>query len=130
MTTSMPTPDVPRPELAAGLPLLRARLEEQREFRIEQLVELASRELAVDDLTASDAAPTPAAGRPPRDEVSALLAAAARRALEDIEGALTRMDAGRYGMCLYCGVPIELARLYTVPQTALCAPCQRDASPS
>lgn len=49
----MPTPDVPHPDLAASLPLLRARLEEQREFRIEQLVELAAEELEVEEFGSS-----------------------------------------------------------------------------
>jgi RNA polymerase-binding transcription factor DksA len=115
----MPTPDVPHPQLAASLPELKARLEEQREFRIEQLVELAAEELATEELA------DVAANAEQADEVSALLTAAARQALADIENALQRMATGRYGACLYCGVPIELARLYAVPQTVLCEPCQR-----
>lgn len=125
MSTAMPTPDVPRPELAMSLPVLRTRLEEQREFRIEQLVELATRELAAEELTAAAAPVGSPGGQRVRDELSMLLTTAARQALADIESALQRMDTGRYGMCLYCGAPVELARLYTVPQTALCAPCQR-----
>jgi RNA polymerase-binding transcription factor DksA len=115
----MPTPDMPSPDLAANLPMLRVRLEEQREFRIEQLVDLAAEELA-----ASEASGELPDGRV-QSEVSALLAAAARQALSDIETALRRMDAGRYGTCLYCGVPIELARLLAVPQGALCGSCQK-----
>jgi DnaK suppressor protein len=119
----MPTPETPHPQLATSLPVLRARLEEQRQFRIEQLVELAAEELAAEEL--ADAA---AAGEEARDEMSVLLAAAARQALADIETALQRMATGQYGACLYCGVPIELPRLYAVPQTALCEPCQRGDS--
>jgi DnaK suppressor protein len=124
------------PRLAASLPVLRARLEEQREFRIEQLVELAAEELATEELaSAGPAARTrtlapEAAGEQVRDEMSALLTAAARQALADIESALQRMATGRYGLCLSCGLPIELARLAAVPQTALCAPCQRGWVPS
>jgi RNA polymerase-binding transcription factor DksA len=118
----MPTPDVPHPELATSLPVLRARLEEQREFRIEQLVDLAAEELAAEELASAAAA-----GERARDEMSALLAAAARQALADIENALRRMATGRYGTCLSCGVPIELPRLYAVPQTAFCESCQRGA---
>ncbi|HKT05409.1 MAG TPA: TraR/DksA C4-type zinc finger protein [Rugosimonospora sp.] len=124
MSTFMPTPDVPSPELAAHLPALRSRLEEQREFRISQLVELAAEELEFEERE-PDLAPSP--GERASREMSALLASAARRALADIESALHRMSTGRYGTCLYCGVPIELARLNAVPQTALCAPCQRGA---
>src|SRR5262245_31520656 len=118
----MPTPDTPRPELAASLPLLRARLEEQREFRVEQLVDLAVDELAAEEAAGDTADRT-------RDQMPVLLAAAARLALADIESALERMATGRYGMCLYCGLPIEIARLYTVQQTALCASCQRGIVP-
>jgi DnaK suppressor protein len=124
----MPTPDVPHPRLAASLPVLKARLEEQREFRIEQLVELAAEELADEELAHEELADTVATGT--RDEMSALLAAAARQALADIESALQRMATGRYGTCLYCGVPIEMARLHAVPQTVLCEPCQRGTTPS
>jgi RNA polymerase-binding transcription factor DksA len=129
----MPTPDKPHPDLAASLPLLRARLEEQREFRIEQLVDLAVEELAVEEL-ATDAPGTEGstgnkANGQVHDEMSVLLAAAARLALTDIENALGRMATGTYGTCLSCGLPIELARLYAVPQTAQCASCQRDTSP-
>jgi RNA polymerase-binding transcription factor DksA len=132
MSTAMPTPDMPHPELAASLPVLRARLEEQREFRIEQLVDLAAAELAAEELSAAEFSavspgPRPAApaADPARDQMTALLAAAARQALSDIESALRRMATGRYGTCLYCGVPIEMARLHAVPQTALCEACQR-----
>jgi DnaK suppressor protein len=129
LSTVMPTPDVPHPDLAASLPMLRARLEEQREFRIEQLVELAAEELANEEVAAGQLAVPQGEQASPqdraRDEMSALLAAGARQALADIESALRRMATGRYGTCLYCGVPIELARLYAVPQTALCASCQR-----
>ncbi len=129
MSTAMPTPDLPRPELATSLPLLRARLEEPREFRIEQLVELATQELATEELAAAVAPAGPFGGQGARDELSVLLATAARQALSDIESALHRMDAGRYGMCLCCNAPIEIIRLYTVPQTALCEACQRGPSP-
>lgn len=130
MSAVKPTPDVPYPELAAHLPLLRARLEEQREFRIEQLVDLAAAEAAAGKPDGGDgehAGVTPE--EQARDEIPALLAAGARRALADIEGALDRITAGRYGRCLCCGLPIELARLVAVPQTPLCGACQGGSAP-
>lgn len=130
MSAVKPTPDVPYPELAAHLPILRERLEEQREFRIEQLVDLAAAEAASGKPDAGDgehACVTPE--EQARDEIPALLAAGARRALADIEGALDRMAAGRYGRCLCCGLPIELARLIAVPQTPCCGSCQGGAAP-
>ena len=109
-------------ELAARLPLLRARLEEQREFRISQLVDLAAEELEYEERVQAGIPVAPA-----KRELSALLTSAARRALADIEGALERIATGRYGTCVSCAAPIELARLAAVPQAPFCAPCQRGA---
>jgi DnaK suppressor protein len=125
MSAVKPTPDVPPAELAARLPQLRARLEEQREFRIEQLVDLAAAAAAAETPDADGASPE----EQTRGEIPALLADGARRALADIEGALDRMETGRYGRCLCCGMQIELARLYAVPQTALCGTCQGGGVP-
>lgn len=46
-----------------------------------------------------------------------------RAALEAIEGALARIDAGTYGTCTACGEPIPAERLEALPATALCRPC-------
>jgi DnaK suppressor protein len=130
MSAVKPTPDVPYPELAACLPQLRARLEEQREFRIEQLVDLAAAEAAAGKPDTGDGEhPGGTPEEQARGEIPALLAAGARRALADIEGALDRIAAGRYGRCLCCGQPIEPARLIAVPQTPLCGACQGGAAP-
>jgi DnaK suppressor protein len=119
-STLMPIPDVPHPDLAASLPLLREMLEEQRQFRLIQLAELAEEAGArrpVHDRgdVAADSA---------RSEVVAALAAAARQALDDAEAALYRMSNGRYGTCQGCGAQISLERLYVVPQTGMCVDCQ------
>jgi RNA polymerase-binding transcription factor DksA len=50
---------------------------------------------------------------------------AAGEALRDIEDALARMDAGRYGSCVACGGPVEIERLEILPQVARCMACQR-----
>ncbi len=111
-TVLMPTPDRPRPDLLASLPALRTRLEEQRQFRLEQLAKLA------DPVDYGDG----------HREVAAALAAAARQALADIETALDRMDTGRYGTCLRCEAPIPLERLDIIPETGLCVDCQRSTT--
>jgi RNA polymerase-binding transcription factor DksA len=107
---------------------LRAALEEQRQFRLDQLAQLdaqqgeARTELAgryVDELDAS-------ADRA-RTEVDEVLAAAAMRALEDITTALARMDSGTYGRCERCQRDIPPDRLLAVPQARLCLDCQRRA---
>jgi RNA polymerase-binding transcription factor DksA len=106
------------------LPQLRTRLEEDRCFRLDQLSQLIEQQhpdsaSRVDSLDASaDNA---------RVEVSAAVEAAARQALDDIDAALDRMDAGRYGGCARCDTPIPLERLLAIPQASLCMGCQRQA---
>jgi RNA polymerase-binding transcription factor DksA len=118
----VPVPHPPRPDLLLSLPTLRARLEEQRQFRIEQ----------IDSLSGADGVPLPVGGNltnplvdTARDQVTAALLAGARQALADIDTALYRIFNGEYGNCLTCGQPIDMQRLSTLPQTALCADCHR-----
>jgi RNA polymerase-binding protein DksA len=49
----------------------------------------------------------------------------ARRALEDVESALARIDDGTYGRCTRCGVTINPERLAALPRVACCIDCQR-----
>jgi RNA polymerase-binding transcription factor len=46
------------------------------------------------------------------------------RTVQQIDAALARLQAGRYGSCAGCGDPIPLARLRAVPFATLCVPCQ------
>ncbi|MDQ2069023.1 TraR/DksA family transcriptional regulator [Natronospira bacteriovora] len=46
--------------------------------------------------------------------------------LEDIRGALARIDAGRYGVCIVCGEHIPEARLKAWPTAKRCRPCQEE----
>ena len=63
-----------------------------------------------------------------------LLSAQARAAVEEIDRALAKMDAGTYGVCERCGNPIPKARLKALPYAALCVACKsggcRVADPS
>ena len=111
--------------LAVRLPVLRAVLERQLRFRREQLARLDE---CGEALEASDVAEpaddrVPEAARAVR-EVDALVAAGARRALNDIEVALDRMRAGHYGHCRSCGGRIPLAVLEAIPKTTVCLTCQ------
>lgn len=96
----------------AELEQLRAMLEEQQDFRIEQLAALA-RPGAPGPLGSADT------------EISASLAAGARAALQDVRAALLRMADGSYGLCTLCGTSLGRERLEILPQAAMCMGCQR-----
>jgi DnaK suppressor protein len=53
-----------------------------------------------------------------------LLSAQARAAVDEIDRALAKMDAGTYGVCERCGQPIPKARLKALPYAALCVACK------
>ncbi len=46
------------------------------------------------------------------------------RTLRQIDAALARLHAGRYGLCATCSGPIPVARLRALPFATLCVPCQ------
>jgi DnaK suppressor protein len=46
-----------------------------------------------------------------------------RQVLAEIEAALSRLAAGRFGWCEQCSGPIDVARLATGPHTRYCADC-------
>jgi DnaK suppressor protein len=52
------------------------------------------------------------------------LSAQARAAVEEIDRALAKLDAGTYGVCEQCGQPIKKARLKALPYAALCVDCK------
>lgn len=117
------TPRQSADRLAAQLPTLRDMLEEQRNFRLEQLTELCE---PASLGTAHEIDLTDDAAQCTRRQVTESLLAGARQALADIESALARMVEGRYGACSTCGTAIPVARLEIIPQAALCVACQRD----
>ncbi|MBI3298312.1 MAG: TraR/DksA C4-type zinc finger protein [Elusimicrobia bacterium] len=47
-----------------------------------------------------------------------------RNTLDQIEGALRKMDKGNYGICEQCREPIEVLRLKAVPFARYCIGCQ------
>ena len=101
-----------RPITAAELALLKAMLDEQRAFRIDQLTQL-QRARPSDPLASPD------------PEIERSLSAGALAALRDVQSALWRIEEGTYGLCVDCGAAIALERLEILPQTARCLPCQR-----
>jgi RNA polymerase-binding protein DksA len=54
---------------------------------------------------------------------------AAERRLHEVDAALARIEAGRYGTCVTCGGRIADARLDALPWAAHCIDCQRSAGP-
>jgi RNA polymerase-binding protein DksA len=52
------------------------------------------------------------------------LSASATQAVEEIDRALRRMDAGNFGICERCGKKIAVARLEALPFAALCIECK------
>ena len=61
-----------------------------------------------------------------QDEISSQLAEVESRELANIENALERMKAGKYGLCEVCGGKIPMARLNALPYATMCIECQRD----
>lgn len=94
------------------LATLRAMLDEQLSFRVDQLAQLRHPD-APGPLSSADR------------EVFASLTTGAHTALRDVRNALRRMDEGRYGRCTSCGDPVGRERLEVLPQVALCMSCQR-----
>jgi RNA polymerase-binding protein DksA len=45
--------------------------------------------------------------------------------LREIEGALARIEAGTYGVCVNCGKPIAEERLAAIPWATYCIDCKR-----
>ena len=48
------------------------------------------------------------------------LATELREALDEVEAAIRRLEAGNYGRCQVCGKPIGAARLEAMPAARLC----------
>lgn len=92
---------------------LRATLEEQRAQRVEQLAQ-----------------PTGEQGDEPDADLDVAHAqeTTARHTLEEIEGALARMDDGSYGHCETCRQQIPVERLEIRPYTRFCVRCQAAAA--
>ncbi len=112
MTSRTPSPPTATAQnVTKHLDELQDALIQQRNFRIEQLAELAA--------TGSSYA----AGDP-RDQVLDAVRAAAIVALADTESALQRLTHGCYGRCGQCDIAIPLERLEILPMARLCTACQ------
>jgi RNA polymerase-binding transcription factor DksA len=122
--TSAPVPVAPRaPTLNTNqlgtdqLAGFRAMLEQQRDFRLDQLRQL------------TDRAQRPTAAAVERD-ITRTLIMGAEVALHDVLDALQRMDDGSYGTCRACGTLLAVERLEILPQVGICLPCQHAQVPA
>jgi len=106
-------------------PQWRALLEARWQARLTELTELSLAYHAADE-----AAVDARADEPDHQEAQLLLrrAVAARRKLEDVEEALGRLTAGRYGRCEQCESAIPAGLLALIPETRYCPRC--DAEPA
>lgn len=97
----------------APLTMIRARLDEQRLFRTDQLEELASNAVGATDT--SDGT---------RRQVARVLRMGAESVLAEIDAALERLADGSYGTCERCLESIPSERLEVLPSVRLCTNCQ------
>ncbi|WP_031035367.1 TraR/DksA family transcriptional regulator [Streptomyces sp. NRRL F-5650] len=99
------------------LTALRDNLREQRQFREDQLRQIAAVPSRTEELVRRRSAA--------QTEVRVKLAASARMVLADVEAALDRLAEGCYGRCHLCRRGIDRDRLMIVPQARYCARCQQ-----
>jgi DnaK suppressor protein len=106
----------------------RAELSARRTAYVEQVARLAA---AVDELATASESPDLGddqgfAEADPinveRDHVLSL-GALARKRLDDVDGALLRLESRTYGACRSCRRPIPVARLEAVPEATQCVSC-------
>jgi DnaK suppressor protein len=62
-----------------------------------------------------------------RDHLAVVASDAQARVVE-IDAALSRVDAGTYGLCEACAKPIPRARLEALPEATLCVACKTGAN--
>ena len=105
-------------------PQWRALLEARWQARLEELTELSLAYHAAAEAVGDGAVDEPG----PRETQALLsLAVGARRKLQDVEEALGRLAAGRYGRCEQCRAGIPAGLLALIPETRYCPRC--DAPP-
>jgi RNA polymerase-binding transcription factor DksA len=115
-------------------PRWRALLEARWRARLEELTELS---LAYHDAAGPGPPDHLGDGPDPRQaQMSLRQAVAARQKLEDVEEALARLAAGRFGRCEQCDRPIPAGLLTLIPEARYCPRCdtgpgrpRRDAPP-
>ncbi len=97
-------------------------IEEVRKKLVEEREELLGRSIPPVEAARGDEADL-AAGAQAKEQ-SLWLANDQKQRLAQIDLALARIAAGKYGICDRCGKPIAPARMEAVPHATLCIECQ------
>ncbi len=97
---------------------LRGELEAERTSLVAQLLELGADASLEFDHNFADSSQVTAE----RGELGVLVGSL-KDALDDVESALHRLEAGEYGFCENCGQAIEAARLEAMPTARRCLSC-------
>ncbi len=102
----------------------RKRLDEERERLARTLADLEEQSDAqkesLQELSVYDQHPGDIGTETFEMEKDASIIESVRAALEDVEAAAARLEAGKYGKCQRCGEPIPDARLEAVPAARYC----------
>lgn len=124
------TVTLPRAEAALARDVsLREQLDAQRRELIDEISRVAAEvalapEARGEDLTASQHPADVASDLEQRERLVAQTRTERIR-LFAVDGALARLAAGSYGLCVDCGAEIQLERLIALPQAARCIACQQ-----
>jgi RNA polymerase-binding protein DksA len=110
---------------AINLDSVRSSLTEARTRLVRQLGELGSEETGElrSDVVFGDGFADAAAATAERTEVLGLVDNL-KKQLDEVDGALARIDSGEYGKCSNCGREISAARLEARPEATLCIDCK------
>ena len=112
--------------MALDIPKIRAKLESEKQRLLDELEQLSEAGRPTEERREG----SPFGKR--EEEATESLELERRLALEqgikaqlaDIESALVKIEAGKYGRCEVCGKPIEPARLAVLPQARRCMNCK------
>jgi DnaK suppressor protein len=104
---------------------VRTGLNEARQRLIHQLAELGSEESGElrGDVVFGESFADAAAATAERTEVLGLVETL-KHQLDEVNGALARIENGKYGICENCGREIGAARLEARPEATLCIDCK------
>jgi RNA polymerase-binding transcription factor DksA len=105
---------------------VRQRLEAEK-ARLEAVLDAAGRGLGGEEGGHPDQLPAEQAAETLNRELDSSVELRMRTELAEVEAALRRLDAGRYGLCEVCGGEIAEARLEAMPAARYCVADQARA---